>query len=119
MEVEWTRTIPGKLGLDPFVEALYSAGAPMHSTNLVWEFRRANLKYDEITYKFDSTDDRDEVRGLYERDISDAYVVIAMFPPDTRDITALVHMAYDGKQTRLRVESPSLRYLERLKAELA
>ncbi|GMG82060.1 hypothetical protein LNKW23_12730 [Paralimibaculum aggregatum] len=118
MEAEWARTVEGKLELDGFIEALHKAAAPIGVSSLEWEIRRGSFLSDEITYKFDVSDDRDEVRAFYARPVASAYVVIALFPAEVREIIALVHINFDGKRTRIRVESPSLRVLERLRAAM-
>ena len=118
MEVEWARTVERKVDLDGFIEALHKAAAPIGVSALEWEIRRASFLRDEITYKFDISDDRDEIRAFYAQPVATAYVVIALFPAEVRETVALVHLNYDGKRSRLRVESPSLRFLERLRAAM-
>ncbi|MGF1445277.1 MAG: hypothetical protein ACFBRM_03655 [Pikeienuella sp.] len=118
MDVEWSRTFEGKCDLAQVIDAAMEAGAPSGTTLLVWEFRRASLKRDDITYRFTASDPRDEIEALYAMPIADAHLVIAVFPPETREVTATIHLGYDGRVTRLRVESPSLRILERMRAAI-
>jgi hypothetical protein len=117
MEAEWSRTLEGKLGLDRLIPALREAAAPVGVRDLEWEFRRATLTRDEITYKFDQYDDRETVERLYAEPVGTVYMVIALYSTDSREVAATAHLTYDGARTRLRVESSSVHLLERLREQ--
>lgn len=115
MELEWARTVDGKADLGMLIEALVKAAAPVGVSQIEWEIRRASYLHDEITYKFDLSDDRDETRAFYDREVASANVAIALFPAEVRETIATMHLSYDGRRSRLRVESGSLRFLKRLR----
>ncbi len=118
MEVEWSRAVEGKQDLAPVIEAVRAAGAPLGQTHLVWEMRRANLRQGELTFKYGVADEQEDVLARYAEDLQAAHLVLAIYPPETRELVATIHLNYDGRLTRLRVESPSLRFLTRLREAL-
>jgi hypothetical protein len=115
MEIEWSRSVDGKLDIERLVAAMREAAAPVGIRQVRWEFRRAAIQRDDLTYKCDNTDDRDEVLALYAQPIASAQATLSMFEEETREPVAMVHLGYDGTRTRVRVESGSLRYVERLR----
>lgn len=119
MEAEWSTIRPGKLALETLFADIEAAAAPIGVKRVVCEVRRASLLRDEITYKFDQSDSRDEILALYDQEIDTAHAVVGAYPGESREAVATLHLSYDGRQSRLRVESPSLRFLERLRAQMA
>ncbi|MEO1600479.1 MAG: hypothetical protein AAFU49_08425 [Pseudomonadota bacterium] len=119
MEAEWGTMRAGKVDLTTLVSAIHASAAPIGVKRVSCEFRRASLLRNEITYKYDQTDDHEAIETAYAGDVETAYVVIGVYPGESRDQIALVHLSFDGKQSRLRVESGSLRFLERLREQMA
>ncbi len=119
MDAEWNAARPGKLDIDKLVEALRIAAAPIGLHRIDWEVRRASLTRDQITRRFGPADDREEAVRFYADEAETANVSISALQPESRDQAAIVHLSYDGTQTRLRVESPSVQFLERLRDQLA
>lgn len=119
MEVEWSTSSPGKLDFDGLIASVQASAAPIGIKRIACEIRRASLLRDEITYKFDQNDPREEIAALYAQNIESAYLVLGAYPGETREAIAMLHLSFDGRRTRLRVETPSLRFLERFREQLA
>ena len=115
MDVEWSRAFDGKLALGALVEAVRKCLAPAGVTRVEWEIRRASFRIDELTYKFDVSDDRQRAEEMYGSDIEGAFVSLTVFPPEARDNAVQIHLDFDGRRTRLRAEGASQRVLERLR----
>ncbi|MEM9145991.1 MAG: hypothetical protein AAGC57_07300 [Pseudomonadota bacterium] len=118
MEAEWSTSTTGKLGLDVLFSAITEAAAPIGVTKVSCEIRRASVMIDQVTYKYDTQDDPADVLDRYGGEVESAYALIGVYPGESREAMAMIHLSFDGKRTRLRVETPSLRFLERLRAQL-
>ena len=118
MDAEWNSARPGKLDIAKLVEALKAAAAPTGVHRLEWEVRRASLTRDQITRRYGPADERDDAVQFYADEAETANITIAALEPESRDSTAIAHLSFDGAQTRIRVESPSVQFLERLREHL-
>ncbi len=118
MDAEWNSARPGKIDLAKLIEALKSAAMPTGVHRIDWEVRRASLMRDQITRRYGPADDREVVLAFYTDEAETATVSVAAVDPESRENTAVANLSYDGTQTRLRVESQSVQFLERLRERL-
>lgn len=114
MDIEWARTVEGRVELSRLLDAVFGAAAPSGVTNLDWSIRRATYRKGEITYRFDSGDDRDKATAMYKDDLDAAYLSLVVYHAESRDTSAHAQVDFDGSQTRVKVEAGSSRMIERM-----